>query len=362
MKRILLIISMVIVGLLLTACGGNDSDTSSDAGSSDTADTEETADKGSGDVVTIKLGHGGATGDVLHQSVDVLSEYVEEHTDGQYIIENYGASQLGNERDLIEGVTLGTVDMTLVTNSPLGNFVEEALFYDLPGLYTDLGHVHKVADSDIVREYLAEKTLEQKLRLLAVTDGGFRNITNNIRPIYDIEDLDGIKMRVQESPLIRATYEAIPGVSPTPIPIGDLYSSLEQGIIDAQENPAILINDFKFAEVQDYLTLTGHSFFPRHLFINEDLWQTFPEDVQEVFIEGSKNMEEYKNNYYAEENVKVIDDLEEQGMEVNEPSDDFLDDFFEIMQEEVYPQFYDDIGGGDEEEGKRIVQEIIDMR
>ncbi|MGM8211262.1 TRAP transporter substrate-binding protein DctP [Virgibacillus sp. W0430] len=357
MRKFIHIVSIIILGLIVSGCGGNDSETTGEDSTTGTAETSN-----DGDVVTIKLGHGGAAGDILHQTVDLLSEYVEEQTNGLYKIENYGASQLGNERDLIEGVTLGTVDMTLVTNSPLGNFVPEALFYDLPGLYTDLDHVHSVADSDIVREYLAEKTLEKNLRLLAVTDGGFRNITNNKHPIYDIADLSGIKMRVQESPLIRATYEAIPGVSPTPIPIGDLYSSLEQGIIDAQENPAILINDFKFAEVQDYLTLTGHSFFPRHIFINEDLWQTFPEEVQKVFIDGTKKAEEFKNNYYETENVKVIKDLEKQGMEVNEPSNNFLEDFFEIMQKEVYPQFYDDIGGGDAEEGKRIVQEIIDMR
>src|SRR5690606_27214259 len=113
-------------------------------------------------------------GDVLYQSVDVMSEYVKEHTNGRYIIENYGSSQLGNERDLIEGVTLGTVDMTLVTNAPLGNFVQEALFYDLPGLYKNLEHVHRVAESPIVQEYFAEKTLEKNLRLLTVTDGGFR--------------------------------------------------------------------------------------------------------------------------------------------------------------------------------------------
>lgn len=350
-KKYVLNLFILLSAFLITACNGV----------SETSPKESTTTSNN-ETITIKLGHGGASGDILNQSVDLFSEYVEENTNGRYIIENYGASQLGNERDLIEGVSLGTVDMTLVTNSPLGNFVEEALFYDLPGLYTDLDHVHKVADSDIVREYFAEKTLEQNLRLLAVTDGGFRNFTNNIRPIYDMEDLSGIKMRVQESPLIRETYEALPGVSPTPIPIGDLYSALEQGVVDGQENPTILINDFKFAEVQKYLTLTGHSYFPRHLFINEDLWQTIPKEDQQVFLNGAKEMEAFKNNYYAEENVNVIEELKDQGMEVNEPNDAFLDDFFEIMKNEVYPKFYKEIGGGDEEEGKRIIDEIIDMR
>ena len=351
-KRFKLIVCIILFVLATTACNHSE----------ETKSNNETSTSNSSDAMILKLGHGGASGDILNQSVDLFSEYVEEHTDGRYIIENYGASQLGNERDLIEGVSLGTVDMTLVTNSPLGNFVEEALFYDLPGLYSDLDHVHKVADSEIVREYLAEKTLEQNLRLLAVTDGGFRNFTNNIRPIYEIEDLSGIKMRVQESPLIRETYDAIPGVSPTPIPIGELYSALEQGVVDGQENPTILINDFKLAEVQQYLTLTGHSYFPRHLFINENIWKTIPEEDQQVFLEASKEMEKFKNDYYAEQNVKVIKELKDQGMEVNEPNENFMEDYFKIMREEVYPKFYKEIGGGNEVEGKRIIEEIIEMR
>jgi len=314
------------------------------------------------EVVKIRLGHAGPPGDVMNQSIDLLSEYVKEHTDGKYVIENFGASQLGNERDLIEGISLGTIDMTLVTNPPLDNFIPEASFYELPGLYTDLDHVHKVANSDVVRDYFAEKTLEKNMRLLAVTDGGFRSITSSVKPINELDDLRGLKIRVQESPLIEDTYHAIPGASPTPIPVGDLYTSLEQGIIDGQENPPILINDLKLAEVQKYLTLTEHSYFPRHLFINEEVWSDLPEDVQDVFIEGSKEMEKFKNDYYKNESEQALEELKERGLEVNEPDDDFLDELFELMEETVYPKYYKDIGGGDKEKGEKIVQEIIDMQ
>jgi tripartite ATP-independent transporter DctP family solute receptor len=262
---------------------------------------------------------------------------------------------------LVEGVSLGTVDMTLVTNAPIGNFVQEALFYDLPGLYQDLDHVHAVADSELVQDYLAEALLREDLRLLGVTDGGFRNITNGRGPIETIDDLQGIKMRVQESPMIMATYGAIPGVTPVPVPIGDLYTSLDQGIVDAQENPAILVRDFKFFEVQDHMTLTGHSFFPRHLIINEDIWQSMSEEDQEAFRAAAEEMVQFKNDYYANETEQALEDLRDEGMEVIDPDSSFATEFNELMQAEVYPEFYDEIGGGDAKRGEDIVQQILDM-
>lgn len=340
MKRIALAIVAAPI-LLMAACG-------SDSG-------------GSSDGQALRLGHGGAPGDILTQSVERFDELVQEGTDGRWSVENYGASQLGNERDLVEGVSLGTVDMTLVTNAPIGNFVPEALFYDLPGLYQDLDHVHAVAESSIIEDHLAPALLEKDLRLLGVTDGGFRNITNSTREVQAIQDLDGIKMRVQESPMIMATYGALPGVSPVPVPIGDLYTALDQGVVDAQENPAILVRDFKFYEVQDYMTLTEHSYFPRHLLINESIWASMSEEDQEVFRSAAAEMVEFKNDYYASETEAALAELEENGMQVTEPDGSFKAEFAEIMKSEVYPEFYDEIGGGDAAKGEQLIQQIIDL-
>lgn len=331
----------LVVGLTLAACGeGGDG-----AGES-------------GGGTTFRVGHGGSPGDVLDQSLEVFAEEVAERTGGRYTIEIYGASQLGNERDLVEGVSMGTVDMTLVTNAPIGNFVPEALVYDLPGLYTDLDHVHAVAESPIVQEGLASAFLENDLRLLAVTDGGFRNITNDEHEVRTLSDLSGLKMRVQESPTILATYSAIPGVTAVPVPIGDLYSSLEQGVVDAQENPAILVRDFQFDEVQQYMTLTGHSFFPRHLLINEPKWQSLSEEDQQAFMDAATVAKDYKNEYYADETDQAIADLKASGMEVVEADPGFADEFYTLMEAEVYPEFYDEIGGGDAAKGEQIVADI----
>ncbi len=338
MKRIA-IATMAASVLLLAACGGG----------------------GSSDGQALRLGHGGAPGDILTQSVERFDELVQEGTDGRWSVENYGASQLGNERDLVEGVSLGTVDMTLVTNAPIGNFVPEALFYDLPGLYQDLDHVHAVAESPIIEEHLAPALLEKDLRLLGITDGGFRNITNSTREVKTIQDLDGIKMRVQESPMIMATYEALPGVSPVPVPIGDLYTALDQGVVDAQENPAILVRDFKFYEVQDFMTLTEHSYFPRHLLINESIWASMSEEDQEVFRSAAAEMVEFKNDYYAEETEAALAELKENGMQVTEPDASFKNEFSEIMKSQVYPDFYEEIGGGDAAKGEQLIQQIIEL-
>lgn len=335
-------VGVLTVALGLTACGGGGE------GGGDPA----------GDNTTFRVGHGGSPGDVLDQSLDVFAEEVGSGTDGRYTIEIYGASQLGNERDLVEGVSLGTIDMTLVTNAPIGNFVPEALFYDLPGLYVDLDHVHAVAESPIVTETLSGALQEENLHLLAVTDGGFRNITNSRHEVKTVDDLSGLKMRVQESPIISATYSAVPGVTAVPIPIGDLYSSMEQGVVDAQENPAILVRDFKFNEVQRYMTLTSHSYFPRHLLMNEDTWQSISAEDQEVFLEASAELETYANDYYETETDQALTELQEAGMTVTEPDASFTEDFYALMQSEVYPEFYDDIGGGDAARGEELVDQI----
>lgn len=335
------IAAMVLPVLLLTACG-EDSGAASEGG-------------------TLRLGHGGAPGDILTQSVKHFNELVEEGTGGRWTVENYGASQLGNERDLVEGVSMQTVDMTLVTNAPIGNFVPEALFYDLPGLFQDLDHVHAVAESPIIEEHLAPALLSQNLRLLGITDGGFRNITNSKHPVQTLDDLSDIKMRVQESPLISATYAAIPGVTAVPVPIGDLYSALDQGIVDGQENPAILVRDFKFYEVQDYMTLTGHSYFPRHLLINENVWQSMSKEDQQVFMDAADSMVQFKNDYYAAETEQALTDLREAGMQITEPEAGFKAELGELMKSEVYAQFYEEIGGGDAAKGEQIIEQIAEL-
>src|SRR5690625_3987493 len=298
-------------------------------------------------------------------------------SDGRWVVENYGSSQLGNERDLIEGVSMGTVDMTLVTNPPIGNFVEEAMFFDLPGLYEDVDHVHRVvADESIMQDHVVPAFLEKDLRLLGTTDGGFRVFTNNGKEIRTLEDLAGVKIRVQESPVLIAAYEATPGVTAVPIPMGDLYSALDQGVVDAQENPAIMVRDFNFAqenpaimvrdfnfaEVQQNLTVSNHSYFPRHILINEDIWQGISDEDKEHFHAAIADMVSFKNEYYVNETDKAISEVEAAGMNIVEPDPSFAAEYLSLMEEEVYPLFYAKIGGGDETKGEEILNKIISLR
>lgn len=346
MKRAtVLAASALSLGLMLAACG-------SSGGNPEPSGGEE---------MRLRLGHGGAPGDVLNQSVELFAEILAEETDGRIVIENYGASQLGNERDLIEGISMGTVDMTLVSNAPLGNFVPAALLYDLPGLFVDLDHTEKVSDSPVVTEHLANALEQEKMHLLAVTHGGFRGITNSRAPIETLDDFSGLKMRVQESPMIMATYNAIPGVNPVPIPIGDLYTALDQGIADAQENPPILVRDFKVGEVQKYMTLTNHSYFPRHLVINSDLWEKMSTDDRALFEKAAMEMRIFKNQYYIDETENAIAELEDGGMEFILEAPELRQAIAELMQAEVHPQFYDDIGDGDAELGKELIEQVLEL-
>lgn len=336
----------VVALLPLTACGGE-------------SDNDEGA--GVGSEGSLRVGHGGSPGDVISEALDIFAEQVDEGTDGRWTINHYGASQLGDERELIEAVSMGSVDMTIVTNSPIGNFVPEALFYDLPGLYSDIDHVEAVNESYVVNEYLADALLDQGLVFLATTHGGFRNMTNNRGPIENVEDLSGLTVRVQESPMIDATYSAVGGVNTVPIPISELYTALDSGVANAQENPTILVRDFDLAEVQDYMSITEHSFFPRHLLINEGVWETMSEEDQQVFLDAADEAAAFKNQYYRDESEQARQDLESLGMQINEPGESFHEEFYQLMEDEVYPEFVDDIGGGDAEIGQQIIDDIRDM-
>lgn len=344
--------TVIAFGLLATAACGGGSGNGGDDGNSQSQDGG-----------TLRLGHVGSPGDVFSQSVEVLDGRLQELTEGRWKVENYGSSQLGNERDLIEGVSMGTVDMTLVTNPPIGNFVEEAMFFDLPGLYESVEHVHKVvADDSIMVDHVAPAFLEKDLRLLGTTDGGFRVFTNNGQEIRTLDDLAGIKIRVQESPVLIAAYEATPGVTAVPIPMGDLYSALDQGVVVAQENPAIMVRDFNFAEVQENLTVSNHSYFPRHILINEKVWQSISEEDQEHFQAAIAEMVEFKNAYYVNETDAAIEAVKEAGMNIVEPDPSFALDYLKLMEEDLYPQFYERIGGGDATKGEEILNKIISYR
>lgn len=209
---------------------------------------------------TINLGH--TLSDSSHYSVgaDAFKETIERLSGGEFKVAEHPSGSLGGERAMIEGLQIGTVDVVITSSGPLGNFVPESYVLDLPFLFSDYDQARCVLDGEIGQDLLA-KMGDHNLVGLAWSENGFRHMTNSKRAISSPEDAKGLKVRTMENKVHMAAFEQM-GVHPTPMAFPEVFTALQQGTVDGQENPITVIVATKFWEVQDHLTLTGHVYSP----------------------------------------------------------------------------------------------------
>ena len=188
--------------------------------------------------------------------IDTLTEL----SGGAFTGEQAPAGQLGGERDMIEGLQIGSLDLVITSTGPLGNFVPEVFALDLPFLFRDYDHARNTLDGEIGQELLA-KIGENNLVGLAWSENGFRHITNSQRAVRTPGDLAGLKLRTMENRVHMTAFTGM-GASPTPMAFPELFTALQQGVVDGQENPVTVITAAKFWEVQKYASLTGHVYSP----------------------------------------------------------------------------------------------------
>ena len=209
-----------------------------------------------------------------------------ELSNGAFVGEQAPGGQLGGERDLIEGLQIGSVDMAISSTGPLGNFVPEVFALDLPFLFRDYDHARKVLDGEIGKELLA-KIDENNLVGLAWAENGFRHVTNSQRPIRTPEDLAGVKLRTMENRVHMAAFSGM-GASPTPMAFPELFGALQQGVVDGQENPITVIAASKFWEVQKHVSLTGHVYSPAIFLASPSLINGLTDEQKGWFYEAAK--------------------------------------------------------------------------
>ena len=246
-----------------------------------------------------------------------MSELISEKTNGAVKLDVFGNSQLGGERDLIEGLQLGSVQVTCVSTAPLSGFTDMFLVFDLPFIFETTEQARAVMDSE-VGEQILHSVDEQGLVGLAWFENGFRNVTNNVRPITVPDDLKGIKIRTMENQMHMAAFQ-IMGADPTPMAMGDVFTALQQGTIDAEENPVPIVATNKFQEVQKYISMTGHIFSPTPVFIAKDYYEALPEEYQTAIQEAATEAAPYQREQIDEQNVSGLEELTNDGMEANEP-------------------------------------------
>lgn len=262
----------------------------------------------------LKIGY--ATSPTSHYGVGstVFCEEMEKGTQGRYKCQQFPNSALGGEREQIEAVQLGTQDLVNTSTGPLGNFVPEVKIVDIPFLFRDYDHARKVMDGPIGQDL--QKKMEAKgLVNLAWTENGFRHMTNSKRAIVQANDASGLKMRTMENKVHMDGYKTF-GILPTPMPFPELFTALQQGTVDGQENPIPVILSSKFSQVQKHLSLTGHVYSPAALILSPAVWNKLSAADKAVFVEAGKKAAAAQRKKVNDDENNGIAQLEKEGMQV----------------------------------------------
>jgi TRAP-type transport system periplasmic protein len=247
-------------------------------------------------------------------AVDAFAKEVEARTGGRHKIQNFYAGALGAERESIEAVQLGTLDMVMTSTGPLPNFVPEVAILDIPFLFRDYAHARAVLDGPIGQELLA-KFETKGLKALAWGENGFRHMTNSKHAVQGPGDLKGLKLRTMENPIHIQAYKGF-GIIPTPMAITEVFTALQQGTVDGQENPLSVIQSQKFDQVQKYLTLTGHVYSPAVILMSKAGFEKLSPADKQAFLDAAKEAVKANRARIDLDEKNGVEYLRSKGMQV----------------------------------------------
>ena len=230
--------------------------------------------------LTIRLGHVGFPGSIFDIVSNRFARDANEALKGRVEVRVFHSSQLGTDEAMIKGIRVSAPEMQ--APSTIMSTVDQRYgVFEMPYIIVNRAHMRKVAESKEVQKALFDGLPARGMRLLGVWENGFRHITSNVRPVVRPEDLKGMKLRVPGGVWRVKMFQAY-GANPSPMPFAEVYSALQSGVMDAQENPFPQIWSAKFHEVQKFLSLTGHVYTPAYLIVSEDFWRKLPKDVQDT--------------------------------------------------------------------------------
>ena len=262
--------------------------------------------------MTLKLGHPANEDNIWHKASEKFAEEVATLTEGRIAVEVFPNETLGKEMDVINGMQLGTADMT-ITGESLQNWAPMAALLAIPYGYTTLEDMDAVAGGEMGEQIKAQIVEKVGIRPIAYFARGPRNLTSN-RAITSPDDLDGLKMRVPNVPLFLNVWQAL-GANPTPMAFSEVFTSLQNGTIGAQENPLALIKSANFNEVQDYVNLTQHVRSWIYLTISDMAWNKMSEEDQQAVMEAASRAQTWEREQFLAEETELQAQLEELGME-----------------------------------------------
>lgn len=353
--RLFMTASMAVAVSLVVACGqdyGGGSE-ESDGPSSSSAEPELPDPPAiEGEVVTegeehaIRFGMGVGEDAPQYLAASYFADVLEERTGGRVTVGLYPNAQLGDDVEMMEGLQTGSLDMTYPSSAAASNIVPELAVLEFPFQFPTLDSGAQVIEGDIGRELL-ERFDGSGIKALVLDEEGYRNVTTSGSPVREPSDVEGLSIRVQESQIHVDIWEAL-GSSPQTMAFGELFTALEQGTIDAQENPWSTIMSSSFYEVQESASETGHVYLASLILMSDQLWDSLSVEDQQIVQEAAESTQQYKREVSRAYNEWAIEELQERGVEIT------------VLDEDERAAFADASADVREEWADRVGRELAD--
>lgn len=303
--------------------------------------------------VELKLGHVATTDNPYHLGAQKFADLVAERTKGQVTVRIFANAQLGNERDLIEGLQIGTVQMTISANAPLSRYSQKVLLFDLPFLFRDDAHWDKVVDGPLGKQ-IGDEFVQFGFRSVGYFDGGWRSPYAK-KPIAGIDDLKGMKFRTMESPMHIAIYRAL-GARGVPMASSEQYSALEQGVVDGSDAPISFYSQLRHYEIAKNLSSLPLFKLTVHLLIAEKAFQALSPENREILLKAGHEASLYAREKARELDRSLIKDLEAKGgVKITPLKPGEIDKFAAAMRATVWAEYGQPVGND-------RIQQVIDTR
>ena len=289
---------------------------------------------------TLKFGHVGAPGSLFEATVNNFAQCANDSMGDKIEVQTFGSSQLGKDKELLQKLKLGQVDFAL-PSSVMSSVDDVFGVFEMPYIIKDRDHMRRVQDAMMDKFQAAAN--KNGYEIIGLAENGFRHITNNVRPINTPEDLQGIKLRTPNGAWRVKMFKQY-GANPTPMAFSDVFTALQTGVIDGQENPYAQIASAKFQEVQKYLSITGHVYTPAYITVSQKNFAKLPEDVQAGLRDCAAKTQDFAYEKAAELETELLQVIKDAGVEVNEADKAA---FIEASKP-IYDSFAEEVDGGRE--------------
>ena len=287
----------------------------------------------------IKLGHVGEPGSLFQKSSDEFARRANAKLGDKAKVVVFGSSQLGGDKEMLQKLKLGTLDLAL-PSTVMSSEVDLFGIFEMPYLVKDREHMKRI-EREVVWPSLAPEAEKKGLKIIAVWENGYRHITNSKRPINVPDDLKGIKLRVPEGKW-RVKMFQVYGANPSPMKFSEVFTALQTGVMDGEENPFTQIYSAKFQEVQKFLSLTGHVYTPGYLTAGAKKWAALPADVRKILEDTAKETQAFVYETAAQDDDELLNKLKAAGMQVNTANKEA----FISASKAVYDEFGQEVKGG----------------